>query len=70
MKHSKSDSKEGERLQVLDPTTRFKDATDLQKYVHNMFDVVYMLEYLEGQSIVKKLNVYQKIEALRKIENK
>lgn len=70
LKHSKSDSKEGERLQVLDPTTRFKDATDLQKYVHNMFDVVYMLEYLEGQSIVKKLNVYQKIEVLRKIENK
>lgn len=69
LKHSKSDSKEGERLQVLDPTTRFKDATDLQKYVHNMFDVVYMLEYLEGKSIVKKLNVYQKIEALRKIEN-
>ncbi|HHG8301378.1 TPA: immunoglobulin A1 protease [Streptococcus pneumoniae] len=69
LKHSKSDSKEGERLQVLDPTTRFKDATDLQKYVHNMFDVVYMLEYLEGKSIVKKLNVYKKIEALRKIEN-
>ncbi|CJJ74371.1 immunoglobulin A1 protease [Streptococcus pneumoniae] len=69
LKHSKSDSKEGERLQVLDPTTRFKDATDLQKYVHNMFDVVYMLEYLEGKSIVKKLNVYQKIETLRKIEN-
>lgn len=70
LKHKTSDSTEGQRLQVLDPTTRFKDATDLQKYVHNMFDVVYMLEYLEGQSIVKKLNVYQKIEALRKIENK
>ncbi|HHG6345482.1 TPA: immunoglobulin A1 protease [Streptococcus pneumoniae] len=70
LKHSKSDSKEGERLQVLDPTTRFKDATDLQKYVHNMFDVVYMLEYLEGQSIVNKLSVYQKMAALRKIENK
>ncbi|VKJ69482.1 immunoglobulin A1 protease [Streptococcus pneumoniae] len=70
LKHSKSDSTEGSRLQVLDPTERFQDATDLQKYVHNMFDVVYMLEYLEGQSIVKKLNVYQKIEALRKIENK
>ncbi|HGP8376649.1 ZmpA/ZmpB/ZmpC family metallo-endopeptidase [Streptococcus pneumoniae] len=70
LKHSKSDSKEGERLQVLDPTTRFKDATDLQKYVHNMFDVVYMLEYLEGQSIVKQLDAYQKMTALRKIENK
>ncbi|MDS2980347.1 ZmpA/ZmpB/ZmpC family metallo-endopeptidase [Streptococcus pneumoniae] len=70
LKHKTSDSTEGQRLQVLDPTTRFNDAADLQNYVHNMFDVVYMLEYLEGQSIVKKLNVYQKIEALRKIENK
>ena len=70
LKHSKSDSLEGSRLQVLDPTEQFKDAADLQKYVHNMFDLIYMLEYLEGQSIVKKLNVSQKMEALRKIENK
>ena len=70
LKHLKSDSKEGERLQVLDPTTRFNSADDLKQYVHNMFDVVYMLEYLEGQSIVNKLSVYQKMEALRKIENK
>ena len=70
LKHSKSDSLEGSRLQVLDPTERFKEASDLQKYVHNMFDLIYLLEYLEGQSIVKKLNVSQKMEALRKIENK
>ena len=70
LKHSKSDSLEGSRLQVLDPTERFKDAADLQKYAHNMFDLIYLLEYLEGQSIVKKLNVSQKMEALRKIENK
>ncbi|TMR59453.1 YSIRK-type signal peptide-containing protein [Streptococcus pseudopneumoniae] len=70
LKHLKSDSKEGERLQILDPTTRFKDATDLQNYVHNMFDVIYMLEYLEGKSITEKLTDYQKMEALRKIENK
>ena len=69
LKHSKSDSLEGSRLQVLDPTERFKDAADLQKYAHNMFDLIYLLEYLEGQSIVKKLNVSQKMEALRKIEN-
>ena len=69
LKHSKSDSLEGSRLQVLDPTERFKDASDLQKYAHNMFDLIYLLEYLEGQSIVKKLNVSQKMEALRKIEN-
>ena len=68
LKHLKSDSKEGERLQILDPTTRFKDATDLQKYVHNMFDVVYMLEYLEGNSILK-LDTYQKQQLLRKVTN-
>ena len=70
LKHSTSDSTEGSRLQVLDPTERFQNAADLQNYVHNMFDLIYMLEYLEGQSIVKKLNVYQKMVALRKIENK
>lgn len=70
LRHSKSDSAEGSRLQVLDPTERFQNATDLQNYVHNMFDLIYMLEYLEGQSIVNKLNVYQKMAALRKIENK
>ena len=70
LKHSKSDSTEGSRLQVLDPTERFQNAADLQNYVHNMFDLIYMLEYLEGQSIVNKLNVYQKMAALRKIENK
>lgn len=70
LRHSKSDSTEDSRLQVLDPTERFQNAADLQNYVHNMFDLIYMLEYLEGQSIVNKLNVYQKMAALRKIENK
>ena len=69
LKHSKSDSTEGQRLQVLDPTTRFKDATDLQNYVHNMFDVIYMLEYLEGKSIISQLSAIEKMAALRKIEN-
>ncbi|VQH47562.1 immunoglobulin A1 protease [Streptococcus pneumoniae] len=70
LKHSKSDSTEGSRLQVLDPTEIFQNAADLQNYVHNMFDLIYMMEYLEGQSIVNKLSVYQKMAALRKIENK
>ena len=70
LKHLKSDSKEGERLQILDPTTRFKNSDDLKQYVHNMFDVVYMLEYLEGKSITENLTNYQKTKALRKIENK
>ena len=57
------------RLQVKDPTERFKNAEDLQKYMHNMFDVIYMLEYLEGNAVVK-LGVDKKNEMLRKIENK
>ena len=57
------------RLQVKDPTERFKNSTDLQKYMHNMFDVIYMLEYLEGNAVVN-LDISKKNELLRKIENK
>ena len=57
------------RLQVKDPTERFKNAEDLQKYMHNMFDVIYMLEYLEGNAVVN-LDISKKNELLRKIENK
>ena len=57
------------RLQVKDPTQRFSSAEDLHKYMHNMFDVIYMLEYLEGK-VVAKLNVNQKNDLLRKVENK
>ena len=57
------------RLQVEDPTRRFNSAEDLHKYMHNMFDVIYMLEYLEGKAVAK-LNVNQKNDLLRKVENK
>ena len=57
------------RLQVNDPTERFKNAEDLQKYMHNLFDVIYMLEYLEGNAVVN-LDISKKNELLRKIENK
>ena len=57
------------RLQVKDPTQRFNSAKDLYKYMHNMFDVIYMLEYLEGKAVAK-LNVNQKNDLLRKVENK
>ena len=57
------------RLQVKDPTQRFSSAEDLHKYMHNMFDVIYMLEYLEGKAVAK-LNVNQKNDLLRKVENK
>ena len=57
------------RLQVKDPTKRFNNAEDLQKYMHNMFDVIYMLEYLEGNAVVN-LDISKKNDLLRKIENK
>ncbi len=69
LKYDKKDATEKSRLQVLDPTERFRDADDLKNYVHNMFDVIYMLEYLEGMSIVNRLSDVQKVNALRKIEN-
>ena len=70
LKYDKNDATEKTRLQVLDPTERFRDADDLKNYVHNMFDVIYMLEYLEGMSIVNRLSDVQKVNALRKVENK
>lgn len=70
LKYDKNDASEKSRLQVLDPTERFRDADDLKNYVHNMFDVIYMLEYLEGMSIVNRLSDVQKVNTLRKIENK
>ena len=57
------------RLQVKDPTQRFNNAEDLHKYMHNLFDLVYTLEKLEGEAVVK-LNVSQKYNLLRKVENK
>lgn len=70
LKYDKNDVTEKSRLQVLEPTKRFQNADDLQNYVHNMFDVIYMLEYLEGMSIVNRLSDVQKVNALRKVENK
>ena len=67
LKYDKSE--ESTRLQVADPTQRFTNAEDLQSYMHNMFDVIYMLEYLEGKAVAN-LETNQKFELLRKVENK
>ena len=63
------DSENSTRLQVADPTQRFNSAEDLHNYMHNMFDVIYMLEYLEGKAVAN-LEANQKYELLRKVENK
>ena len=63
------ESEDPTRLQVKDPTKRFNNAEDLQTYMHNLFDVIYMLEYLEGNAVVN-LDISKKNDLLRKIENK
>ena len=63
------ESEDPTRLQIKDPTKRFNNAEDLQTYMHNLFDVIYMLEYLEGNAVVN-LDISKKNDLLRKIENK
>ena len=67
MKYDKSE--ESTRLQVEDPTQRFTNAEDLHNYMHNMFDLIYTLEILEGRAVAK-LDYNEKNDLLRKIENK
>ena len=66
LKYDKSE--ESTRLQVADPTQRFTNAEDLHSYMHNMFDLIYTLEILEGRAVAK-LDYNEKNALLRKIEN-
>ena len=66
LKYDKSE--ESTRLQVADPTQRFSNAEDLHSYMHNMFDLIYTLEILEGRAVAK-LGYNEKNDLLRKIEN-
>ena len=63
------DSENSTRLQIADPTQRFTNAEDLHNYMHNMFDLIYTLEILEGRAVAK-LDYNGKNDLLRKIENK
>ena len=62
------DSENSTRLQIADPTNRFNNAEDLHSYMHNMFDLIYTLEILEGRAVAK-LDNNEKNDLLRKIEN-
>ena len=62
------DSENSTRLQIADPTQRFTNAEDLHNYMHNMFDLIYTLEILEGRAVAK-LGYNEKNDLLRKIEN-
>ena len=48
------------RLQVANPNTRFNSAKDLKDYMHGVFDVVYLLDYLEANAVLKQSNQVKK----------
>lgn len=56
------------RLHTLSPNTRFTNPDDLQSYMHGMFDMIYTLDYAEGQSVLAQSNDVKKVW-FRKMEN-
>ncbi|HEL1761558.1 TPA: G5 domain-containing protein [Streptococcus suis] len=61
-------SDDANRVHVGDPVTRFNREADFNEYYHNQFDVLYLLDYLEGTSILAQSDADKKAW-LRKIEN-
>ncbi|HEL1907806.1 TPA: G5 domain-containing protein [Streptococcus suis] len=56
------------RVHVGDPVARFNSEADFNEYYHNQFDVLYLLDYLEGTNILAQSDAAKKAW-LRKIEN-
>ncbi|NRG69860.1 YSIRK-type signal peptide-containing protein [Streptococcus suis] len=61
-------SDEANRVHVGDPVARFNSEADFNEYYHNQFDVLYLLDYLEGTNILAQSDAAKKAW-LRKIEN-
>lgn len=61
-------SDDANRVHVGDPVARFNSEADFNEYYHNQFDVLYLLDYLEGTSILAQSDADKKAW-LRKIEN-
>ncbi|HFH9839236.1 TPA: ZmpA/ZmpB/ZmpC family metallo-endopeptidase [Streptococcus suis] len=61
-------SDDANRVHVGDPVTRFNSEADFNEYYHNQFDVLYLLDYLEGINILNQTDANKKAW-LRKIEN-
>ncbi|CYW53613.1 YSIRK-type signal peptide-containing protein [Streptococcus suis] len=61
-------SDDANRVHVGDPVARFNSEADFNEYYHNQFDVLYLLDYLEGTNILTQSDVAKKAW-LRKIEN-
>ncbi|MBF0781121.1 MULTISPECIES: ZmpA/ZmpB/ZmpC family metallo-endopeptidase, partial [unclassified Granulicatella] len=56
------------RFHAANPNERYQNLDDVKEYMHNMFDVVYMLEYAEGMAVLKQ-NASIKKKWYRTIEN-
>ncbi|GGE27765.1 ZmpA/ZmpB/ZmpC family metallo-endopeptidase [Streptococcus himalayensis] len=56
------------RYHAANPVERFKNTDDVNQYIKGMMDVVYLMDYVEGQAILKQSNEVKK-KWLRKIEN-
>ncbi|MFH6623852.1 ZmpA/ZmpB/ZmpC family metallo-endopeptidase [Streptococcus suis] len=61
-------SDDANRVHVEDPVARFNSEADFNEYYHNQFDVLYLLDYLEGTNILAQSDAAKKAW-LRKIEN-
>ncbi|MDO4667194.1 MAG: ZmpA/ZmpB/ZmpC family metallo-endopeptidase, partial [Streptococcus sp.] len=48
------------RLHTNKPAERFNNQQDLKEYVHGMLDVIYTMEYLEAQSVLKQSDANKK----------
>ncbi|HFI0236232.1 TPA: ZmpA/ZmpB/ZmpC family metallo-endopeptidase [Streptococcus suis] len=56
------------RVHVGDPVARFNSEKDFNEYFHNQFDVLYLLDYIEGMTVLEKPNSVKK-EWFLKLEN-
>ncbi|HFI0646092.1 TPA: ZmpA/ZmpB/ZmpC family metallo-endopeptidase [Streptococcus suis] len=56
------------RVHVGDPVARFNSEKDFNEYFHNQFDVLYLLDYIEGVTVLGKPNSVKK-DWFLKLEN-
>ncbi|HFI0578847.1 TPA: ZmpA/ZmpB/ZmpC family metallo-endopeptidase [Streptococcus suis] len=56
------------RVHVGDPVARFNSEADFNEYFHNQFDVLYLLDYIEGMTVLEKPSSLKK-DWFLKLEN-
>ncbi|HFI0404133.1 TPA: ZmpA/ZmpB/ZmpC family metallo-endopeptidase [Streptococcus suis] len=56
------------RVHIGDPVARFNSEADFNEYFHNQFDVLYLLDYIEGMTVLEKPSSLKK-DWFLKLEN-